>query len=273
MDQTYRLELHDTIEFYFQEEEWNNLLQDAISTRAKSENYGKNPLDILYEDADLLIINKDAGENVHPGDHKSDESSLIERVQDALKGKYDSLAWKPSLVHRIDRDTSGVIMIAKTKKMLEALLFLLQNGKIEKIYHTLVIGSPPKPRDTIRARLKRIENAKNEAKVQTDPNGQEAITHYKTLQEGMRSKYSLLECRIETGRTHQIRVHLASIGCPILGDKAYGNRSENAFSLREYDIHRQLLHAFSLSFEHPFTKKILTVIAPYKDDMKKIIES
>lgn len=232
----------------------------------------KNPLDVIYEDDDLIVINKDAGENVHPGDHKSNESSLIERVQDMLGGRYDSLAWKPSLVHRIDRDTSGVILIAKTKKMLEALLSLLQNGKMTKVYHAIVVGVPQKPRDTIRVRLQRIENAKNEAKVQIHPLGQEAITHYKTLQENVRSHYSLLECQIETGRTHQIRVHLASIGCPILGDRAYGNRSENAFALKEYKIHRQLLHAHSLSFEHPFTRKIITLRAPYKVDMRNILE-
>lgn len=164
-------------------------------------------------------------------------------------------------------------MIAKTKKMLESLLDLLQTGKIEKVYHAIVLGTPPKPRDTIRAKLKRIEQAKNEAKVQVDPTGQEAITHYSTLREHLFARYSLLECRIETGRTHQIRVHMASIGCPILGDKAYGNRSENAFSERQYGIKRQLLHAYSLSFLHPLSQKQITVQAPYKADMKRIIES
>lgn len=173
-------------------------------------------LDILYEDEGFMVINKEAGTNVHPGDHKTTEISLIEAVQDLLDKKYDTLSFKPSLVHRIDRDTSGTILIAKEKKVLETLLSSLQSGKIEKIYHAIVIGKPPKPRGTIEKKLRRIENAQDEAKVQVAKDGQEAITHYRTLEENIQGKYSLLELRIETGRTHQIRVHLVSIGCPIL---------------------------------------------------------
>ena len=209
--------------------------------------------------------------NVHPGDHKTKEVSLIELVQDYLGEKYNSLSFKPALVHRIDRDTSGVIMIAKEKKVLDALLALLQSGKIEKIYHAVVRGTPEKPRDTIRAKLLRIEDARDEAKVRVDPTGQEAITHYSTLKANIRDKYSLLECHIETGRTHQIRVHLAHIGTPVLGDKAYGNASENSFIRREYGISRQLLHAYSLSFLHPKTGTSLTITAPYHDDMDSLI--
>ncbi len=172
----------------------------------------------------MLILNKASGINVHPGDHKTLEVSLIEQVQDYLGTTHNTLSWKPSLVHRIDRDTSGIIMIAKEKKILESLLALLQGGKIEKIYHTLVVGTPEKPRDTIRAKLLRKEDAQDESKVIISDLGQDAITHYRTINTNIRNKYSLLECRIETGRMHQIRVHLNSIGTPIVGDKAYGNR-------------------------------------------------
>lgn len=98
----------------------------------------------------------------------------------------------------------------------------------------MVVGKPPKPRGTIDKKLKRLENAQDEAKVQVSEDGQEAITHYKTLEENIHGKYTLLELAIETGRTHQIRVHLASIDCPILGDKAYGNKSENSFIKRSF---------------------------------------
>lgn len=165
-----------------------------------------------------------------------------------------------------------MILIAKEKKVLETLLSHLQSGKIEKIYHAIIIGKPPKPRGTIDAKLKRIENAQDEAKVQVAEDGQEAITHYKTLEENIQGKYSLLELRIETGRTHQIRVHLASIGCPILGDKAYGNRSENSFAKRNLSVDRQLLHAYSLTLPHPKTGNIITITAPYKEDMSRLIQ-
>lgn len=107
-------------------------------------------------------------------------------------------------------------MIAKDKKTLESVLTLLQSGQIEKIYHAVIVGMPLKSRDTIRTKLLRVEDARDEAKVRVDEKGQEAITHYKVLKGNIEDKYSLIECRIETGRTHQIRVHMASIGHPIL---------------------------------------------------------
>lgn len=144
------------------------------------------------------MINKNPGLNVHPGDHKTKEVSLIEMVQDYLSGKYNTLSFRPALVHRIDRDTSGAIIIAKDKSTLESLLSLLQSGKIEKIYHTIVVGVPMKPRDTIRAKLRRIENAQNEAKIQVDSDGQDAVTHYRIINANIRDKYSLLEVILET---------------------------------------------------------------------------
>lgn len=267
VEQTYRIELGDEIQLHFQDDELKSMQVEEKKEHAPS----LIQLEVLYEDESFMVINKPAGINVHPGDHKTSEVSLIERIQDQLWGKYDSLSFRPSLVHRIDRDTSGAILIAKEKKALEMLLSLLQNGKIEKVYHTLVIGKPPKPRNTITERLERRENAKDEAKVIVSPTGQEAITHYMTLRENIHGKYALLECRIETGRTHQIRVHLAHEGIPILGDKAYGNMKENSFGKKNYGIDRQLLHAYSLSFVHPISKKEMRIIAPYPQDIQGII--
>ncbi len=142
---------------------------------------------------------------------------------------------------------------------------------MEKIYHTIVLGKPPCPRDTINLRLLRKEDAKDEAKVIVSQLGQVAVTHYRTLQENIEEKYSILECRIETGRTHQIRVHLAHIGTPILGDKAYGNKRENAYARKKYAIERQLLHARSLTFPHPITGKRMEIYAPYPKDFQNMI--
>lgn len=144
---------------------------------------------------------------------------------------------------------------------------------MKKIYNTLVLSVPNPKRATIRKKLLRIEEAQGENKVKIDEiHGQSAVTHYETLQEFLGGKYSLLECQIETGRTHQIRVHLASIGCPIIGDKAYGNKSENSYLLRKYGVQRQFLHAISLEFTHPTTKKTLRIEAPFKEDMMDFIQ-
>ncbi|MDD2693749.1 MAG: RluA family pseudouridine synthase [Candidatus Gracilibacteria bacterium] len=267
VDQTYRLEIDDEIQLHFHEEEMKMMQLEEKNEK----NISPITLEVLYEDEFLMVINKPAGINVHPGDHKTSEVSLIELIHDQLDGRYDSLSFRPSLVHRIDRDTSGAILIAKEKKTLEILLSLLQTGKIEKIYHAIVIGKPPKPRNTITAKLERRENAKDEAKVIVSPNGQEAITHYTTIKENIHEKYSLLECRIETGRTHQIRVHMAHEGMPILGDKAYGNLRENSFAKKNYGIERQLLHAYSLTFLHPILQKAMQITAPYPKDFRDII--
>ncbi len=268
VEQTYRLDLSDMITLFIDDEEISSLRQQETLIRTIQE----KKIEILYADQYFLAVNKPAGMNVHPGDHKTTEVSLIEIIQDQLWGKYDTLSFRPSLVHRIDRDTSGVLLIAKEKKMLEGLLSLLQNGKIEKTYHTIVIGKPIKPRDTLSANLERIEDAKDEAKVRVSPTGQRAITHYATLREGIKNKYSLLECQIETGRTHQIRVHLAHNNTPILWDKSYGNISENTYAKKYFSIQRQLLHAYSLSFTHPLSNEKMYIIAPYPDDFEKLLE-
>jgi RluA family pseudouridine synthase len=145
---------------------------------------------------------------------------------------------------------------------------------MEKVYHTIVVGIPTKRQDTIRARLLRIENAKNEAKVRVDEAGQSAVTHYTVLQTiTAQQSFSLLECRIETGRTHQIRVHMAYIGHPVLADRAYGDKSINSYVRRDFRITRQLLHAQSLTFVHPKTRKKLRVEAPYPSDFQSMVSS
>ncbi len=280
--ETYKIEEDDEITFWLTdaELEWLQMTKNTpvISLEWKPE-IKKRELQILYEDEYLMVINKPPKMNVHPWDHKTEELSLIDIVQDMLGGKYDSHTFKPALVHRLDRDTSGCILIAKEKSTLEWLLDSLQSHEIEKVYHTFVIGEPREKKGTIRNKLLRIENAKNEAKVRVDESGQTAVTHYsvirnidlKTHELEIQNRVSLLECRIETGRTHQIRVHLSFNNCPILWDQAYGDRSFNSFVRRQFGIDRQLLHAYSLDFIHPKTKKRLTIEAPYPEDFSRLI--
>jgi 23S rRNA-/tRNA-specific pseudouridylate synthase len=137
-------------------------------------------------------------------------------VQDYLGDKLNSLTFKPSLIHRIDKDTSGIVLIAKTKPALDFMLSALQNNRIEKKYIAVCSGILTKKRDTIKAKLERLENAKNENKVQVSEAGQSAITHYRVLHEDKENNWSVVECHIETGRMHQIRVHMAHIGHSVI---------------------------------------------------------
>lgn len=228
--------------------------------------------DIIHEDGEILIVNKNPGTIVHPGDFKTTDLSLIAQVQDYLGENFSSLTFKPSLIHRIDKDTSGIVMIAKTKPSLDFMLNALQSNKIEKVYLAVCLGTPPETRGVIRRKLRRLENAERENKIIIDDEGgQTAVTHYKVLETGIHGKYSLVECVLETGRMHQIRVHLASIGCPVLGDTTYGNKQENAFAKRMYGVGRQLLHASRISFVHPSKKTPVTYTAKLKEDMAGLL--
>jgi 23S rRNA pseudouridine955/2504/2580 synthase len=273
-DQTYKLEIGDEVTFWLTDSEIEQMKWATTSIEILAPKFSEkktNSLEILYEDELIMVINKTPGINVHPGDHKTTELSVIDLVQDYLKGKYDSLTFRPALVHRIDRDTSWCLLIAKDKWALEFLLRDLQSHSMEKIYHAIVVNVPIKKQDTIRARLLRIENAKNEAKVRVDEAGQSAITHYNVLKTNSGAQLlSLLECRIETGRTHQIRVHMAFLWNAILWDKAYGDKWVNSYAKRNFDINRQMLHARSLTFTHPKTWKKMTIEAPYPDDFLRI---
>lgn len=267
----YKLQAGETVELFLRDEDFAKLSQIASVPLLPADQQLQKQ-DIIYEDAALLIVNKPAGLNVHPGDFKTSEISLIQMVQDYLGNKLSSLTFKPSLVHRIDRDTSGIVLIAKTKPSLSHMLAQLQNNKIQKTYTAICVGRLAQKTGTITAKLHRTENAQNANKVQVDEkNGQTAITHYTVLAENIHNKYSLVECTIETGRMHQIRVHFAHIGNPILGDNTYGNKAENAFAERNFGIWRQMLHASQISFLHPVKNIMVRHKARLKDDMQKFL--
>lgn len=274
-DNEYKIQEGDSIELFIKDEEYAILTANKVPVPPKGTSTDKqrlNPKDIVYEDGELLIVNKNPGTIVHPGDFKTTDLSLIAQVQDYLGEKLSSLTFKPSLIHRIDKDTSGIVMIAKTKPSLDVMLGALQSNKIEKIYLAVCLGVPPETRGIIRKKLRRLEHAERENKIVVDEeNGQTAVTHYQVLETGIHGKYSLVECVLETGRMHQIRVHLASIGCPVLGDNTYGDKQENAFAKRMYGVGRQLLHASRISFVHPSKKVPVSFTAKLKDDMAGLL--
>lgn len=270
-DNEYKLQEGDKVEIFIKDEEYE-MLSAPKQSEAKKPNKGLDTRSIVYEDGELLIVNKNPGVMVHPGDFKTAELSLIAQVQDYLGDTFSSLTFKPSLIHRIDKDTSGIVMIAKTKASLDTMLKALQAHKIEKTYLAVCLGTPLEPKGTIRRKLRRLEHAEKENKIVIDDaGGQTAVTHYRVLETGIHGKYSLVECVLETGRMHQIRVHLASIGCPILGDNTYGNKTENAFAKRTYGVARQLLHASQVSFVHPRKKTSVTYTARLKEDMAGLL--
>ena len=277
-EQDYVLQQGDSVRIFHREDPTSTMVdnsrQNNVEDRkpdSERKNYSFRSM-IIYEDEDFVCINKPPHLNVHPWDHKTKEVSLIELALDYYQGKYNSLTFKPSLVHRIDRQTTGCVLIAKNKPTLDALLALLQSQQIEKIYHTITIeNSTVKSRDTIRSKLERYDGGGG-SKVRVSEVWEPSVTHYSTLK-NLSNKYRLIECRLETGRMHQIRVHLSSIGLPIVGDGYYGEKWENSFAKRAYSIDHQLLHAYRLSFEHPRTHQPLNIIAPYPKDFEKFIES
>lgn len=272
-DNEYKIQEGDSIELFIKDEDYAMLTTKKTPASFGGTNkQGLDPKDIVYEDGEILIVNKNPGTIVHPGDFKTTELSLIAQVQDYLGEKLSSLTFKPSLIHRIDRDTSGIVMIAKTKPCLDTMLKALQSNKIEKIYLAVCVGNPPETRGVIRRKLRRLEHAERENKIVIDDEGgQTAVTHYRVLETDIHGKYSLVECTLETGRMHQIRIHLASLGCPVLGDSVYGDRGENAFAKRAYGIGRQLLHASQVSFLHPNKNTPVTFTAKLKEDMARIL--
>lgn len=247
-----------------------------------TELYPENiPLDIVYEDSEVLVVNKPAGMVVHPG-YNNYNGTLV----NALVYHFSNLPsrdeyHRPGLVHRIDKDTSGLLVIAKTDVALTHLAKQFYDHSIHRRYLALVWGEPEPPEATIRGYLNRDPAERRRSKNFDDPGlGKEAITHYKLI----RHFYfcSLLECRLETGRTHQIRAHMAYIGHPIFSDEMYGGKEirkgsalpkfrqfiDNAFEL----MPRQALHAAELGFVHPKTGKYMEFSAPFPPDFQGLMD-
>lgn len=280
-DNEYKLLLADQIKIFVSDEEFETLSVKTSSPEIRDESQREvlKKTDIVYEDEYILILNKNPAMNVHPGDHKTKESNVIAQVQDYLWEHYNSLTFKPSLVHRIDRDTSGALIIAKRKDILVRLVEdFKSHTKIDKTYYALVFGKLSRPTWSIRKNLKRIENAKNENKVQVSESGQTAVSHYKKIAEYTIKTSSgeifitSLAVTIETGRMHQIRVHMAALGNPVVGDKTYGDKKLNSFLSRNYDLSRQALHAWKIGFFHYGKNKSVTYTARLKPDMEEFIK-
>lgn len=244
------------------------------------------PLSVVFEDGHLIVIDKPAGLVVHPGAGNwtgTLVNALIHHCGDSLSGVGG--VKRPGIVHRIDKETSGLLVVAKTDQAHQGLAAQFadhgRTGPLERAYSAIVWGAPSSLKGTIDANLARSQaNRQKMAVVKTS--GRHAITHWQVKERFGPSDQpalaSLMECRLETGRTHQIRVHMAHIGHPLLGDEDYGsgfktkiNRLEEPLKSLVGGFQRQALHAGLLAFEHPATGKTLRFESPYPEDFATLL--
>lgn len=222
------------------------------------------PLDILYEDEHLLVVNKPKGMVVHPAAGHT-EGTLVNAVMahcgDNLSGINGVL--RPGIVHRIDKDTTGALVICKEDAVHRDLAEQLKEHSIKRRYRAIVQGNLKEDEGTIEGPIGRHHTDRKKMAINYK-NGKDAVTHYKVLERF--GQYTYIECRLETGRTHQIRVHMTSIGHPLLGDTVYGS-SKNPFHLQG-----QTLHAMILGFRHPVTGEYIEFEAPLPDYFLKLLE-
>lgn len=247
----YKVKVNDEIEYFELPEENVDILPVDI------------PINIVYEDQDVIVVNKETGMVVHPANGHYDDTlvnALLFHIKDLslING-----VRRPGIVHRIDKDTSGLLMIAKNDNAHQSLVSQLQDKTVERKYITLVHGVIPHDYGKINAPIGR--DPKDRKKMTTIEGGKEAVTHFKVLDRF--DEFTLVECRLETGRTHQIRVHLKYIGYPVVGDPMYGRR-------KVIGNDGQFLHAKTLGFDHPVTNEYMEfdseLPAFFKDFLEEI---
>jgi 23S rRNA pseudouridine955/2504/2580 synthase len=237
-----------------------------IRTSEKPVRAGSGPVfsgPVLFEDEDLLIVDKPSGVAVHGGSGIS--SGVIEQLRIARPG----LRFL-ELVHRLDRDTSGVLILAKKRTALTGLHAQLREGAVRKHYLALVLGEWKDAKRNVKAALHKYVNSSGERRVVVDDEGQQAHTVFRLVRN--LPGYSLLDAELKTGRTHQIRVHLAHVGFPIAGDDKYGDFDVNK-RLAKVGLKRMFLHAASLEFSHPRSAQLVRVEAPLAPELQRFLQS
>ena len=221
------------------------------------------PIEVIYEDCDIIVVNKPKGMVVHPANGNLD-GTLVNAIMNICKDSLSGIGGeiRPGIVHRIDKDTSGLLIVAKNDKAHINLSEQIKNREITKKYIALVRGVIKENAATIDMPIGRSDKDRKKMAVKKD--GKNAVTHFNVIKRY--NGYTLLDIKIDTGRTHQIRVHLAEIGYPIVGDYVYSN-GKNPFG-----VEGQMLHAKSLEFKHPITGKILKLEAPLPQYFEKVLE-
>lgn len=249
----YCLHLDDEIEFQ---------LPPSVEPDILAENI---PLDVLYEDNDIIVVNKPKNMVVHPAaGHYSGTlvNALMFHCKDSLSGINGIM--RPGIVHRIDKDTTGSLIICKNDSSHEHIAAQLKKHSIERRYRAICMGILKEDEYTINAPIGRHPVERKKMAI-NEKNGKEAITHIKVLKRLKNATY--IECKLETGRTHQIRVHLSSLGHPLLGDELYGDTKN------KYKLQGQTLHAYILGFIHPSTEEYIETKAPIPNYFEKLIKT
>jgi 23S rRNA pseudouridine1911/1915/1917 synthase len=254
------------------------------------------PLDVVYEDADLAVVNKPAGMMVHAGSGQNEDARSKGTLVNALLYRFKKLSatggeLRPGIVHRLDKDTSGLIVVAKNDRAHAALGEMFSTRQIKKTYIALVQGNLEREKGTINAGVGRDPTRRTRMTTMPQENARSAVSHYEVVRRMSNrfGKFTLVRVRIETGRTHQIRVHMASIGHPVVGDTLYGGagqltdqvaaqavqskaarRKANPEKLR---LGRNFLHAAKLEFPHPKTGKVLQLEAPLPTELESFLRA
>ncbi len=233
---------------------------EAQDTRLKAQDI---PVEVVYEDKDIIVVNKPKGMVVHPANGNPDGTlvnAILAMCKDSLSGIGGEI--RPGIVHRLDKDTSGLLIIAKNDEAHVKMSKQIQDRLVTKKYIALVKGVVKDDEATIDMPIARSKVDRK--KMAVDKDGKQAVTHFKVIKRYKR--YTLLEIKIDTGRTHQIRVHMAKIGYPVVGDMVYSNGKN------EFGVEGQMLHAKSLEFSHPITGKKMHLEAPLPEYFTKVLE-
>lgn len=229
-------------------------------------------LKVLFEDSDLLVIDKSAGMVVHPGTGESHrEDSLVNAILHHCGGRLSGIGGvkRPGIVHRLDKDTSGLIVVAKNDKAHESLSSQFKDRTVSKVYLALTLGTMEHTRGKIIASIARDRHDRKKMAVTAEGHGKEAISKYEVVKQY--EYFALLKIKILSGRTHQIRVHLAAIGHPIAGDNVYGNLKTNKKLEKACGLNRQFLHASEIEFQHPSGKGKVKLKSELPEDLEKVL--
>ena len=236
------------------------------SPSQKKSAWGARELDIILETEDYLVVNKPSGMPSQPGSGTRPGESLVERLWEW--GKQEHLNFKPTLAHRLDQETSGLLLVALHGDTLRELTRLIRDHEVKKFYLALVKGNLDKEKGTIEASLARTDNAKGSKMQIDDKNGKKSITHYSVKKHY--NGYDLVKINLETGRMHQIRAHFASIGHPLLGDTRYGDFALNREFKKQYGLNRLFLHSTRL--EYPWQGKNTVQESPLPKELQEVLK-